>query len=69
MNNGSELYGYIFWFNHYEEIWYAIDRNTQVLFFSGGEDRVKSKYYKTKDITVLIELICKPNKLKELNEN
>lgn len=60
--NSINLYGYIFWCNPYEDMWYAIDRDTQLFFFNG--DRKKSKYFKSKDIFVLIELISKDN-LKE----
>ncbi len=60
------LYNYVFWYNHHEGVWYAIDRDTQLAFFNG--DRKISHYYKSKDVNTLIELLNKPTILKELNE-
>ncbi len=31
----ENLYGYGFWYNSYEELWYAIPRSTWTVFFSG----------------------------------
>ena len=60
------LYSYIFWYNHYESVWYAVDRDDQLKFFNGSRDDVK--FYKSKDINVLIEILNKPTILKKLNE-
>ncbi len=54
MNN---IYDFIFWNNPYENIWYAIPRTEQLDFFNGN--RNKSKYYKSKEISTLIEIISK----------
>ena len=60
------LYNYVFWFNHHEDIWYAIDRDSQLEFFNGS--RKDSQYYKSKDIKTLIEILNKPTILQKLNE-
>jgi hypothetical protein len=67
MNNMEELYDYVFWFNSYESLWYAIKRDNQLEFFNGSRSKIIC--IKSKDIDTLIELICKPIKLKELNED
>lgn len=61
------LYHHIFWYNPVEETWYAITRDTQLAFFNGN--RKESNYLKSSSVNTLIELICKPNKLKEANES
>ena len=60
----ENLYDYVFWYNSYEEIWYAIDRHHQLLFFKG--DREGLTYYKSTKIETLIELLTKPNTLEKL---
>jgi hypothetical protein len=49
------LYNYVLWFNDYEKLWYAVDRKTQIHFFSG--EREKSIYYSHKSIDRLIQKI------------
>lgn len=49
------LYNYVLWFNDYEKIWYAIDRKTQIQFFSG--ERKNSNYYSHKSIDQLIKKV------------
>lgn len=34
-----DLYGHLFWYNGYEELWYAIPRDEVGIFFSGYVDR------------------------------
>ena len=60
----DEIFNFIFWFNSYEGIWYAISRDTQLDFFNGHRER--SVHYKSKEITTLIEIINKGmvNKIK-----
>jgi hypothetical protein len=58
------LYDYIFWYNHHEEIWYAIERDTQLDFFRGN--RENSKYYKSNTHSTLVEIITKPKLLAKL---
>ena len=53
----EKLYDYIFWYNHYEDVWYAIPRDHQLDFFNGNRD--KSKYIKSKQHSTLVEIICK----------
>lgn len=55
--NSMNLYDYVFWYNPYEEIWYAIDRDTQLAFFNGH--RQKSKYYKSKEHSTLVSILMK----------
>ena len=49
------FYNYVFWYNEYEEIWYAIHRNTQIDFFSGN--RKKAIYESDKSIENLFKKI------------
>lgn len=53
----EKLYDYIFWYNHHEEVWYAINRDEQLEFFNGN--RNKTKYIKSKAHSTLVEMICK----------
>jgi len=53
----EKLYNYIFWFNHHEKLWYAINRDEQLEFFNGN--RNKTKYIKSKEHSTLVEIICK----------
>jgi len=58
------LYDYIFWYNPYEDLWYAIDRNTQLAFFNG--QRGKSIYYKSKEHSTLVTILMKDGLAKRL---
>lgn len=49
------LYSYVLWYNHYQETWYAIDRNTELEFFNGS--RKKAKYYSAKNLNDLIKTV------------
>lgn len=62
----ENLYDYIFWFNHHEEIWYAIKREHQLDFFNGNRD--KAEFIKSKEHSVLVELLTKPSILKQYNK-
>lgn len=53
----ENLYDYIFWHNHHEDLWYAITRDTQLQFFNGHKD--DSVYFKSKKVETLIELLTK----------
>ena len=54
------LYNYIFWFNEYEGIWYAVPRNQQQNFF--GVDKNKAKgVYKSTNINTLVKIVENPN--------
>ena len=60
----ENLYSYIFWFNHHEGLWYAIDRNTEIEFFNGN--RNESIHYKSTQITTLIEILSSSEKTKNM---
>lgn len=34
----AEIYGYVFWYNGFRELWYAIPRSDISMFFSGRVD-------------------------------
>lgn len=53
----EKLYNYIFWYNHHESLWYAIERDSMLLFFNGH--REESSYIKSKKHETLVELVCK----------
>jgi len=53
------LYNYIFWYNEYEELWYAIPRDEEQMFF--GIDKNKAKgVYKSSNINTLITVVRNP---------
>ena len=62
----ESLYSYIFWYNPYEKIWYAIERDRQLDFFNGS--RSKSTYYKSREVSTLVEILSKDEILKELTK-
>lgn len=53
----ENLYAYVFWFNHYEGLWYAIERDTLLHFFGGRRD--EAKFMKSKVHSTLVEMIVK----------
>lgn len=55
LNKPIYLYDYVFWYNPYEELWYAIKSDTQLNFFNGN--RKKSFFYKARDINSLVEFL------------
>jgi hypothetical protein len=60
----ENLYGYGFWFNTYESIWYAIPRDKWTLFFTGKEDKHKIEgVYMSSEIDTLIAVINNPDLL------
>lgn len=61
----DRLYDYIFWYNPYEELWYAIHRDYQLDFFGGY--RNKTKYLKSSQHSTLVELICKEHLVTDIN--
>ena len=64
----ENLYSYGFWFNTYENLWYAIPRSQWTLFFSGKEDKHEVEgVYRSSEIDTLIQVICNPSLLESLN--
>ena len=55
----ENLYSYVFWYNSYTKIWYAIPTDLYTEFFTGkkNNDRIMS----SNKIETLIELISKLN--------
>lgn len=51
-------YNYIFWHNTYEDLWYAIPRDQQLLFFNGRRKEVKG-FLSNKSIDLLTSKINK----------
>ena len=51
----ENLYGFVFWYNPYNNLWYAIDKDTQLEFFNGN--REKSVHYKSKEISTFIQIV------------
>jgi len=47
------LKNYVLWYNKYQNLWYAIDRNTEVAFFGGKRD--ESIYFSAKTANELIK--------------
>lgn len=61
----ENLYDYIFWYNPYEEVWYAVHREYQLDFFNGNRNNIK--FIKSKQHSTLMELLCKENLSIDLN--
>ena len=58
----ENLYDYGFWFNTYENLWYAIPRSQWTLFFSGKEDKHEVEgVYRSSEIDTLIAVINNPD--------
>lgn len=55
----KNLYNYIFWFNSYEDIWYAVPRDQYTNFFSGHLEY--TGVLKSKSFDTLTYLINHPN--------
>lgn len=65
--NKMNLYNYIFWYNPYEDLWYAIERDTQLFFFNGY--REKAKYYKSKEHSTLVTILMRDGLAEELSKS
>jgi hypothetical protein len=55
----NQIYSYIFWYNSYEQIWYAIPRDQYIEFFNGN--RNYKGVIKSSKIDTLITIIENPN--------
>lgn len=55
----ENLYSWLFWYNHNEDLWYAIHRDHYIDFFASKESRKEDFYYKSKKIQDLIDYIRK----------
>jgi hypothetical protein len=64
LKNKEQLYNFIFWFNPYENLWYIIDRDTQLAFFSGK--REESIFFRSSKVETLVEIITKEGELEKL---
>lgn len=58
----EELYGYVFWHNYLEEVWYAIPTNEYLIFFNGNKEKAQG-VLKSKSIDTLIYGINNPGQL------
>lgn len=56
----SKLYDYIFHYNHYTELWYAIPRYSYTKYWDNDNSE---GILKSKNISTLIEIITKEIKL------
>lgn len=65
--DNTNLYNYIFWFNPYEDLWYAIERNTELFFFNGS--RNKAKYYKSKEHSTLVTILIRNGLIEKITNN
>jgi hypothetical protein len=58
----ENLYGYGFWYNHFESTWYAIPRDNWTQFFMGAEHRENiNGLLKSSRIETLIQFINNPD--------
>lgn len=58
------LYNYIFWYNEYNQTWYAIPREEQQIFFGVDINQAKG-VIKSKNINTLIKVVEKPSILED----
>lgn len=69
INNMNEniLYSWLFHFNYHTQLWYAFHREDHSAYWNGG----KTKYpvIKSKNISVLMEILQKTNGENKLIEN
>lgn len=56
----ENLYNYVFWYNDYEKLWYAIETKNYVKFMS-GDDRPET--LKSNKMETLIDLVVNPSRL------
>ena len=49
MENKLELYSWLFWFNPYRDLWYAIKTDTSIDFFIGNKEKSVYKSHKDRD--------------------
>jgi hypothetical protein len=61
----ENLYNFVFWYNPYENLWYAIERDSQLSFFNGK--REDSIYYKSTEHSTLVAILCKDGLAEKLN--
>lgn len=52
----ADIYGYVFHFNPYSELWYAIPRDSYSNYWNGVEDE---SVLVSKEVSVLVELVSK----------
>jgi hypothetical protein len=50
------LYDWLFWYNDFEKLWYAINRAEYNRFFDGMH-RNETTYYTSSDVNELIQII------------
>lgn len=55
----EQIHNYVFWYNTYEQIWYAIPRDQYTEFFSGNTNF--KNIIKSSKIDTLIMIIENPN--------
>jgi len=53
----ESLSNYIIWYNCYNSIYYAIERDSYLKFFNGS--RQEAIYHQSKSIDILIDIITK----------
>lgn len=61
------LYDYVFWYNSYEDLWYAIHRDSELDFFGGK--RKKAKYYSSKVHGTLVSILVKDGLAEKLSKS
>ena len=61
----ENMYNYVFWYNPYQELWFAIPTTQYIDFFSG--ERKPTDTIKSKDINTLIYIIQHPESISNLD--
>jgi hypothetical protein len=56
----ENLYNYIFWYNSYQSLWYAIPSDKQLQFFNGNKSNVEG-ILSSSEITELINTVKQEN--------
>lgn len=60
----EEIYGFVFWHNYLNEVWYAIPREQYSTFFGGNTNA--DGVLKSGDIKTLISIIENPSLIENL---
>lgn len=49
MENKLALYSWLFWFNPYQDLWYAISTDSQMDFFNGNRSKSVYRFHEDRD--------------------
>ena len=62
----ENLTNYLIWYNCYEDIYYAIERDSYLVFFNGS--RKEAKYHQSKSLNTLVDIVSNTHILNQLTD-